>query len=433
MGSYSERVQEFNKLLAEPRIDIKELRQLCFRGIPDKPSLRAVLWKLLLNYLPLEKSQWSPHLTKQRNFYKNYVEDMVVHPDDVNGKCSQVDHPLNDNPDSQWGTFFKDNEILLQIDRDVRRLSPDISFFQQPTQCTIHHLLGYPDNIETLTKRVEKCNLESSVIGTSKGGLKNVTLKKVRNEEYEILPNGEEAHWQVVERILFVFAKLNPGIAYVQGMNEILGPLYYTFASDPDIEWQEHAEEDAFFCFTVIMGEIRDNFIKSLDNSAHGIGEEMNRLLSLLQVKDLELWTDLQKKQVKPQFFAFRWITLLLSQEFILPDVMRLWDSLFSDPDRFEFLLHVCCAMLVLLREHILKGDFAVTLKMIQNFPHDKFDMATVIQKAVEIRSPDYKTAPPSQEPAPSASLNQPVVKSISERGRSLRERLSMLVRNETS
>lgn len=56
--------------------------------------------------------------------------------------------------------------------------------------------------------------------------------------EYQVLPSGCEAHWEVVERILFIYAKLNPGIAYVQGMNEIVGPLYYTFATDPNNEWK---------------------------------------------------------------------------------------------------------------------------------------------------------------------------------------------------
>lgn len=210
-------------------------------------------------------------------------------------------------------------------------------------------------------------------------------------------------------------------------MNEIVGPLYYTFASDPDKAWQEHAEEDTFYCFTNIMGGIRDNFIKSLDDSAHGIGEEMNKLLCLLQEKDTELWSDLQKKQVKPQFFAFRWITLLLSQEFILPDVIRLWDSLFSDPNRFDFLLYICCAMLILLRDRILCGCFALTLKLIQNFPHDVIDMATIIQKAVEIQSPRYNMPEPVTNIA-----KTPTGKSISERGRNLKERLSLFVRNET-
>lgn len=58
------------------------------------------------------------------------------------------------------------------------------------------------------------------------------------SNEYEVLPNGSEAHWEVVERILFIYAKLNPGIAYVQGMNEIVGPIYYTFATDLNSQWK---------------------------------------------------------------------------------------------------------------------------------------------------------------------------------------------------
>lgn len=56
-------------------------------------------------------------------------------------------------------------------------------------------------------------------------------------------------------------------------MNEILGPIYYAFATDPDRESATYAEADGFYCFTNLMAEIRDNFIKSLDNSMCGIGE----------------------------------------------------------------------------------------------------------------------------------------------------------------
>ena len=34
----------------------------------------------------------------------------------------------------------------------------------------------------------------------------------------------------------------------------------------------EFAEADSFFCFTNLMAEIRDNFIKTLDESQCGIG-----------------------------------------------------------------------------------------------------------------------------------------------------------------
>jgi hypothetical protein len=37
-----------------------------------------------------------------------------------------------------------------------------------------------------------------------------------------------------LKRILTIFAKLNPGIRYVQGMNEVLRPLFYVFKNDPN-------------------------------------------------------------------------------------------------------------------------------------------------------------------------------------------------------
>ena len=39
---------------------------------------------------------------------------------------------------------------------------------------------------------------------------------------------------EALKRVLFIFAKLNPGIRYVQGMNEVLAPLYYVFKTDND-------------------------------------------------------------------------------------------------------------------------------------------------------------------------------------------------------
>ena len=39
----------------------------------------------------------------------------------------------------------------------------------------------------------------------------------------------KEKHFEILNRILFIYGKLNPGIKYVQGMNEIMAPLYYVF------------------------------------------------------------------------------------------------------------------------------------------------------------------------------------------------------------
>ena len=56
----------------------------------------------------------------------------------------------------------------------------------------------------------------------------------------------------------------------------------------------------------------------------------------------------------------------MLSQEFPLPDVLRIWDSILSDETRSEFLIHVCCAMLTIVRNEILQNEFPENMKMLQ-------------------------------------------------------------------
>ena len=53
------------------------------------------------------------------------TDEMVLAPNDGRAGSTRVDitqedHPLSVNPDSKWQTFFRDNEVLLQIDKDVR-------------------------------------------------------------------------------------------------------------------------------------------------------------------------------------------------------------------------------------------------------------------------------------------------------------------------
>lgn len=108
-----------------------------------------------------------------------------------------------------------------------------------------------------------------------------------------------------------------------------------------------YAEADCFFCFTALMGEIRDFFIKTLDESEGGIKQKMAKLSAMLKEKDLEVWTRLKDQELYPQYYSFRWLTLILSQEFPLPDVVRIWDSVFADEHRFDFLVRICCAMIM--------------------------------------------------------------------------------------
>ena len=172
-------------------------------------------------------------------------------------------------------------QVLLQIDKDVRRLCPDISFFSQPTTAPNPKIAE--DMFDRLHVRVQQTRLQSQSVQRVGIGMNKLSLSKRKAaENYSPLEDGNEAHWEVVERILFIYAKLNPGQGYVQGMNEIIGPIYYVFASDPREEWRAHAEADCFFCFTNLMSDIRDFFIK-VRNSLYA-HKNLNNCLSNVKV-----------------------------------------------------------------------------------------------------------------------------------------------------
>ncbi|KAA0199137.1 hypothetical protein HAZT_HAZT008112 [Hyalella azteca] len=293
-----------------------------------------------------------------------------------NSLCS--DHPLNLSPDSQWVSFFKDNEVLGQIDKDVKRLCPDMCFFQRVTP---HPRADTP----RLCTRVTHTPLHSAPLhdklSSSYSRQRGSGTRKSPSPPPEPLPPGTEAHWEVLERLLFIYAKLNPGQGYVQGMNEIIGPLYYVLATAPSDA--EHAEADTFWLFTSLMADVRDLFIRTLDESESGIGRLMTRLMSCLKDEDAATSSQLTCQGIKEQYFAFRWLSLLFSQEFPLPDVIRMWDSVLASPDRHRCLLLLATAMIVLQREKLLSGDFASNVKLLQNYP--PCDVGAIISKAVEL------------------------------------------------
>jgi hypothetical protein len=57
---------------------------------------------------------------------------------------------------------------------------------------------------------------------------------------------------------------------------------------------------------------------------------------------------------------------LLLCQEFSIHDSIRLWDTLLTDPMRFNFTNFVCVALVSFVREDIVDGDFACCMENLQ-------------------------------------------------------------------
>ncbi|XP_073138215.1 uncharacterized protein [Henckelia pumila] len=257
VSRHAQLVQELSRKI----INMGEIRRLASQGIPDGSGIRPTVWKLLLGYLPTDRSLWPSELAKKKSQYKHFKEELMMNPSDITRKLEKSsleisesdgsqgflsrseithgEHPLSLGKSSVWNKFFQDTEIMEQIDRDVMRTHPDMPFFSG----------------------------DSTFAKSNQDALRN---------------------------ILIVFAKLNPGIRYVQGMNEILAPLYYVFTNDPSEEKTGSAEADTFFCFVELLSGFRDNFVQQLDNSVVGIRSTITRLSQLLKEHDEELWRHLE-------------------------------------------------------------------------------------------------------------------------------------------
>eukprot|EP01107_Rhizomastix_libera_P000138 TRINITY_DN10254_c0_g1_i2.p1 TRINITY_DN10254_c0_g1~~TRINITY_DN10254_c0_g1_i2.p1 ORF type:complete len:346 (-),score=54.52 TRINITY_DN10254_c0_g1_i2:17-1054(-) len=264
--------------------------------------------------------------------------------------------PLSTPPTVQWDQITKDAYLLDQIEKDASRTRPSMSFFSKDD------------------------------------------------------PNCFE-HYRSLVRILFIYAKLNPGIAYVQGMNEVLAVLLYVFASCPPGDDRDNAEADSFFCFTSLMSEIMDNFCVSLDHSGLGVNMVMDKMKETLKMNDSELFDEMEKKAIHPQFYSFRWITLLLTQEFEMPEVIRLWDSLLSQEGRIKFIVSCCCSMLMIVKDKLITTEFAENLSILQHYPVT--DVRKIIKLAEKLKN-NFPVPPRHVKDTPSG-ISIPIAKSESE------------------
>ena len=163
-------------------------------------------------------------------------------------------------------------------------------------------------------------------------------------------------------------------VRYVQGMNELVGTLYYVLANDYNDEWANHAEADTYILFAIIMSEMRDIFVSAMDTADTGLVGRIENMQNLLQLHDPQVRAHFDELGIDASFYAVRWLTTLLSREFLLPDTIRLWDSMFASTHKENFLRYVCVAMVIRIREDLLKADFSTSLTLLQKYPSTSMD-----------------------------------------------------------
>ena len=318
-------VSEINK----NSIDIHNIFNLIpSRALSFEKSLRSLVWKLSLKYLPLNIEEWESYLDKKREEYQDIKDKYLTTSRNLKKKLSPSLDILSDN---KMSYFYQDNKILELIEKDMKRTYPEIPFFQQ----------------------------------------------KSKNKK-------KEKNCDILKRLLFIYAKKYPEISYVQGLNLIIGNIFYVFSQDENPYFNLFSEEDTFYCFELLLNSFKDVYNQEKDKSEKGIKSIINYIKYLLYIIDRELFFNLNNMKIDIYMFLFKWYTVFFSQEFELETTLKLWDNFICNENKEEYLVHLCLSAILIKKEKLLSRDIGTILDSLQVF--QPTDIELILFKTPQIK-----------------------------------------------
>lgn len=97
--------------------------------------------------------------------------------------------------------------------------------------------------------------------------------------------------YDIMTKILFIASKFNKQLKYVQGMNEILAPVFYICNLDSPVP----REAETMTIFMKIASDIKELHMKEFDKTEVGLEGKLGHIERMLVVVDYELWARLRK------------------------------------------------------------------------------------------------------------------------------------------
>ncbi|KAL9984661.1 hypothetical protein ACROYT_G006982 [Oculina patagonica] len=172
--------------------------------------------------------------------------------------------------------------------------------------------------------------------------------------------------------ILLTYCMYNFDLGYVQGMSDLLSPILFLMED----------EVEAFWCFVGFMEKMAHNF----DENQEGMKAQLHQLSVLLKFVDPHFYSYLEKHDSGNLYFCFRWLLICFKREFSFPDIMALWETLWSQRLSPNYHLIICLAILDLHRHVIMENGFGFTdiLKYINDLAYN-MDVQQVLLKAEQI------------------------------------------------
>lgn len=153
--------------------------------------------------------------------------------------------------------------------------------------------------------------------------------------------SGTNVHLEQMKDMLLTYNEYNRDLGYVQGMSDLLAPIYAI----------EQDDAVAFWGFAHFMERMERNFLR--DQS--GMRLQLTTLDQLCQLLDPKLYEHLQRLDSTNFFFFFRMLLVWFKREFEFTDILRLWEGLWTDHLSANFHIFVAMAILEKHREVIME------------------------------------------------------------------------------
>ncbi len=153
--------------------------------------------------------------------------------------------------------------------------------------------------------------------------------------------SGTNVHLEQMKDMLLTYNEYNRDLGYVQGMSDLLAPIYAI----------EQDDAVAFWGFVHFMERMERNFLR--DQS--GMRLQLLTLDQLCQLLDPKLYEHLQRLDSTNFFFFFRMLLVWFKREFDFPDILRLWEGLWTDYLSANFHIFIAMAILEKHRDVIMQ------------------------------------------------------------------------------
>ncbi|KAI1765926.1 GTPase-activating protein GYP7 [Hypoxylon sp. FL1150] len=151
---------------------------------------------------------------------------------------------------------------------------------------------------------------------------------------------GTNVHMEQLKDMLLTYNEYNNDLGYVQGMSDLLAPIYAVMQDDAI----------AFWGFQHFMERMERNFLR--DQS--GMRNQLLALDHLVQFMDPKLYAHLQSADSTNFFFFFRMLLVWYKREFKWMDILHLWEVLWTDYLSSSFHLFIALAILEKHRDVIM-------------------------------------------------------------------------------